>query len=65
MTTTRTAGNHSMNPYRTTVSALIATFNIIAIALLLSGCNTFEGIGRDIEAAGDKIEDAASTNKKY
>jgi predicted small secreted protein len=54
-----------MSTCHTTVRALIATLNIIAIALLLSGCNTFEGIGRDIEAAGDKIEDAASTNKKY
>jgi len=29
----------------------------------LSACNTVEGAGRDIEAAGDGIEDAASDAK--
>lgn len=32
-------------------------------ALPLAGCNTTEGIGRDIEATGDAIEDAASDAK--
>lgn len=27
--------------------------------LLLAGCNTIAGIGRDISSAGDTIEDAA------
>ena len=27
--------------------------------LALSGCNTVEGVGRDVEAAGDAIEDTA------
>jgi predicted small secreted protein len=28
-------------------------------ALLGTGCNTIEGAGRDVEKAGDKIQDAA------
>tara|TARA_B100001564_G_C20649203_1_gene675978 strand:- start:843 stop:1094 length:252 start_codon:yes stop_codon:yes gene_type:complete len=32
---------------------------------LLSGCNTIEGAGQDMKAAGDKIEDATSENKNY
>lgn len=30
-----------------------------AWALLGTGCNTTKGVGKDIEKAGDKIQDAA------
>lgn len=30
-----------------------------ATVALLSGCNTVEGVGRDIERAGDAIQDEA------
>lgn len=33
------------------ISALVALFS--------SGCNTTKGLGKDIEKAGDKIQDAA------
>ena len=33
--------------------------SLAAAALLLVGCNTFEGLGKDIGRAGDKIEEAA------
>ena len=29
------------------------------VALAMAGCNTLEGAGEDIEAAGDSIQDAA------
>ncbi len=29
------------------------------VALFSTGCNTTKGIGKDIEKAGDKIQDAA------
>jgi predicted small secreted protein len=29
------------------------------VTLLLSGCNTAEGFGKDVEKAGDKIQDKA------
>ena len=31
----------------------------VVAALVLGGCNTIEGAGRDIKGAGEKIEDAA------
>lgn len=34
-------------------------FVLIALALTASGCNTVEGMGEDIEAGGDNIEDMA------
>ncbi len=33
---------------------------IAAYVLVLSGCNTLEGFGEDVEAAGDAIDDKAS-----
>ena len=29
-----------------------------ALLLALAGCNTIEGVGKDIQKAGEKIEDA-------
>lgn len=40
----------------------------IAASLLLLGltaCNTVEGAGKDIESAGDKIENSANKNNTY
>ena len=31
----------------------------LAVLLLLAGCNTIAGMGKDISKAGDKIEEAA------
>jgi predicted small secreted protein len=31
---------------------------LFASALLLSGCNTAEGVGDDVEEAGEEVEDA-------
>ena len=33
------------------------------LVLAIAGCNTVEGIGRDIETAGDTIEKTANDNK--
>ncbi|MDO6693345.1 entericidin A/B family lipoprotein [Aliiglaciecola sp. 3_MG-2023] len=33
---------------------------LITTLLLLSGCATIEGAGKDIESAGDAIQDAAN-----
>jgi entericidin A len=32
---------------------------LIASLFIVAGCNTFEGIGKDVQKAGEKIEDAA------
>jgi len=39
--------------------ALIATF----FAISLTGCNTFQGAGKDIERGGEKIQGAAQGAK--
>lgn len=35
------------------------TFGALIILSLLTGCNTIAGAGRDIQSAGETIEDAA------
>ncbi|MGF1633399.1 MAG: entericidin A/B family lipoprotein [Phycisphaerae bacterium] len=36
-------------------------FTLVAVlTLAVAGCNTTEGVGRDVEAAGEGIEDAAN-----
>jgi len=37
----------------------------LTFALSLTACNTMEGVGQDMEAAGDAIEGEASENKNY
>ncbi len=44
--------------------ALAATFVLPSFALL-SGCNTMEGAGKDVQAGGAKIKEEAQENKKY
>ena len=42
------------------LSSALLTFAaaLLASTLFLSGCNTAEGIGDDVEEAGDEVEDA-------
>lgn len=40
--------------------SLVALF---CLAGFLTGCNTMEGAGKDIQKGGQKIEDAADKNK--
>jgi predicted small secreted protein len=37
----------------------------IGSPVLLTGCNTMQGAGRDIEKAGSKISDEAQEHKRY
>ena len=43
------------------IRLMFVTFSLLA----LSSCNTIEGMGEDIEDAGDAIEDAAEDNNHY
>lgn len=43
----------------------IALILSLCLSLVLFGCNTMEGIGKDMEAAGDAIEGSAKENKNY
>ena len=36
---------------------------VIAAALWLAGCNTVEGVGKDIKKGGEVIEDTARKSK--
>ena len=36
---------------------------MLLVALVAVGCNTFEGLGKDISKAGETIENAATKKK--
>ena len=38
-------------------------FALAAVVVFLTGCNTIEGAGKDIQKGGEKIEDAAKKTK--
>ena len=42
---------------------LVCLVAVLGLAAFVAGCNTIEGMGKDIGKAGDKIEDAAKKSK--
>ena len=46
-------------------SKLVALLSLLGFALVLAGCYTVEGVGKDVKAGGEKIEKAADKNKTY
>lgn len=40
-----------------TLKQKLANFIIIALSLTASACHTVEGVGKDLESAGDKAEE--------
>jgi predicted small secreted protein len=38
---------------------VISSLALLAVFTLFAGCNTVAGVGKDIQKAGDVIEDAA------
>lgn len=42
---------------------IMFVFIWIAGSLLLTGCNTMEGLGKDIQKGGEKLERSADKNK--
>ena len=44
---------------------LAAILSLAGLALALAGCNTIEGAGKDVKAAGGAIEKAAHGTKTY
>jgi entericidin B len=38
---------------------------LAATYVLIAGCNTVQGAGKDIERGGEKIQKEAQENKKY
>ena len=45
------------------MKTLLSMMVALAASLILSACNTIEGIGKDISKAGDKIEETAKKSK--
>ena len=41
----------------------ITTFVALSFVLLLSACNTMQGLGEDVSKAGNKIENKAQSSK--
>lgn len=37
----------------------IVTLALLAGSLAVAGCNTVEGLGKDVESAGETVKDAA------
>jgi entericidin B len=43
---------------------LIAVLGILVFATGLTACNTFRGLGQDVERGGEKVQDAATTTQR-
>ena len=43
----------------------IASALVLAYFALLAGCNTVEGVGKDVEKGGEKMQNSAEKNKSY
>ena len=41
---------------------LVALMMVLAMGIL-AGCNTFEGLGKDVQRGGEKVEDSANRNR--
>ena len=44
---------------------LVATTMLLGLFAALTGCNTIQGAGKDIERGGEKIQKEAAEAKKY
>ncbi len=47
------------------VSSTLATAFVLSAFATLAGCNTIQGAGKDVERAGEKVQQEAAENKKY
>ena len=50
---------------RKILSSILALAFVGATTLALTGCNTMEGLGRDVEKGGEKVKQEAQEHKKY
>lgn len=39
---------------------ILSLFIVVGAFVVLAGCNTMDGVGKDVENAGDGIQDAAN-----
>ncbi len=45
------------------MKSLLTSVALLSLAFTISGCNTMEGMGKDIKAGGEKLEKSADKNK--
>jgi predicted small secreted protein len=45
------------------IPLLVSAAGVMLLSGMLSACNTVEGVGRDIERAGDAIQDEADDTR--
>ena len=45
------------------VKKIVALFMLVGFAFAVAGCNTVEGVGKDVKAGGQAIEKAADKSK--
>lgn len=43
--------------------SIFTTITLITLGFIISGCNTMEGMGKDIKAGGEKLENTADKHK--
>ena len=47
------------------LNRLLLTLTLLLFGATLAGCNTIEGAGKDVKAAGGAVEKAAKSTKSY
>lgn len=47
------------------ILSLLASVWVVGTGAVVSGCNTVEGAGKDVEAGGGAIKDEAREHKSY
>lgn len=57
------ARTRTVDPKPALISLSMLMVILALMTALLAGCNTTEGLGRDISAAGNGIEQSAQKNK--
>ena len=50
---------------RKLISSTVAASFLLGLFATLAGCNTMEGVGRDVERGGEKIQKEATEHKRY
>ena len=45
------------------MKTIVALLSLAGLALVVAGCNTVEGVGKDVKATGNAIEKAADKAK--
>ena len=47
------------------LNRFLLTLTLLIVGAALNGCNTIEGAGKDVKAAGGAVEKAAKSTKTY